>query len=362
MTQMVISATDTSRYAYLGGPFVVMTYDNDNYGIFNMDAVTAHETGHIFYAEDQYTSAGRGCTASSGYLNVQNQNSAYPYAGACLSNVASIMRGQVSPYTMGAVDTYARQQVGWRDTDSDTVMDILDFEPQTALNPHSPDPTSDSTPTYTGSATASSSVYPNNNPWSFGNSITINKIATVEYRIDSGPWISAIPSDGAFDGTSEAFTFTTAPLADGTYVFEVRAVHTGGAADSTPASDVLGIVTQYQLTISVSPPSGGSTNPATGSHMYEIGTSVSVASHCGSWILFLLLESGWDKRGKQLYIFCPNELRSHSDRVLPKHFGDYSWSIASLDIARLAGHAFWYHNPCAAITRDPIGNFGADKL
>jgi len=267
-------------YAYLGGPFEVMTYDNDYYGIFNMDAVTAHETGHIFYALDEYASAGYGCTASSGYLNIQNQNSAYPYAGACLTNVASIMRGQVSPYTAGAVDSYARQQVGWRDLDGDTVMDILDFEPQTTLNPYSPDPTSDSTPTFTGSATASSSAYPNNNPlpWSSGNSITINKIATVEYRINSGPWISTTPSDGAFDGTSEAFTFTTALLADGTYTFEARAVHTAGAADSTAASDILGIVTQYQLTISVSPPGGGSTNPAVGSYMYDSGTYASVTA------------------------------------------------------------------------------------
>src|SRR3990172_4144614 len=40
-------------YAYVGGPFVVMTYDNAGYGINNMDAVAAHETGHIFRALDQ---------------------------------------------------------------------------------------------------------------------------------------------------------------------------------------------------------------------------------------------------------------------------------------------------------------------
>lgn len=49
-------------YAYLGGPFMVMTYDNDGYSISNMDAVSAHETGHIFYANDQYSSAAQSCT------------------------------------------------------------------------------------------------------------------------------------------------------------------------------------------------------------------------------------------------------------------------------------------------------------
>ena len=41
-------------YAYVGGPFMVLTYNNDGYGISNMDAVTAHEMGHIFYALDEY--------------------------------------------------------------------------------------------------------------------------------------------------------------------------------------------------------------------------------------------------------------------------------------------------------------------
>ena len=251
-------------YAYLGGPFQVMTYDNDGYGIFNMDAVTAHETGHIFYALDQYTSAGYGCTASSGYLNIPNQNSAYPAPGSCLTNLASIMRGQVAPYTAGAVDTYARQQIGWRDGDLDTVMDILDFEPQTILNSYLPDPTIDNTPTFTGTATASSSVYPNNNP-SGGNAVTINKIAMVQYRVDSGTWTGAAATDGDFDETSEDFTFTMSPLSDGPHTVEARAVHSGGASDSTPASDTLTIITQYQLTISVNPSGGGSTSPAVGS-------------------------------------------------------------------------------------------------
>ncbi len=44
-------------YAYLGGPFMVMTYDNNGWGIEDMDRVTAHETGHIFMAGDQYGSA-----------------------------------------------------------------------------------------------------------------------------------------------------------------------------------------------------------------------------------------------------------------------------------------------------------------
>ena len=109
-------------YAYLGGPFLVMTYKNDGYGIDNMDAVAAHETGHIFQALDQYASSGCTCTEISGFLNVSNQNC----ENSCLSNVASIMRGQVSPFTNNAVDSYAKGQIGWRDLDSDGINDAID--------------------------------------------------------------------------------------------------------------------------------------------------------------------------------------------------------------------------------------------
>ncbi len=61
-------------YAYLYGPYMVMTYDNDGWGISRMKLVTAHELGHIFGALDEY--ADSKCTTSqrSGYLNIANTN------------------------------------------------------------------------------------------------------------------------------------------------------------------------------------------------------------------------------------------------------------------------------------------------
>ena len=59
-------------YAYVGGPFTVLTYDNDGYGIANMDAVLTHEMGHIFGALDQYAGAGVPCDERSGYLDIPN--------------------------------------------------------------------------------------------------------------------------------------------------------------------------------------------------------------------------------------------------------------------------------------------------
>src|ERR1044071_8965632 len=55
-------------YSYLGGPFTVMTYDNDGYGIGNMDVVVAHETGHIFHALDEYAGASSPNSYTTGYF------------------------------------------------------------------------------------------------------------------------------------------------------------------------------------------------------------------------------------------------------------------------------------------------------
>jgi hypothetical protein len=82
-------------YSYLGGPFLVMTYDNDGYGIANMDVVAAHETGHTFWATDEYN----GVTEYSGYLNRPDSEGAN-----------CIMKGQVNWNLCSAT----KGQVGWR--------------------------------------------------------------------------------------------------------------------------------------------------------------------------------------------------------------------------------------------------------
>jgi hypothetical protein len=229
-------------YSYLGGPFIVENYKNDGYGISNMDAVVAHETGHIFYALDQYTSANSSCTETSGYLGIQNQNSAYPSPGACLSNVDSIMRGGISGYANGLIDAYARQQVGWRDTNANSILDIIDSFPSSILNAYSPDPTNDSTPAYTGSSTTIL-TYPNLNPYGQKHNITINKIANVQYRVDAGQWTNASPAEGLFDSSIEGFTFTVPQLSDGTHAIEVRALNTAGNWETTYANDTLTVYT-----------------------------------------------------------------------------------------------------------------------
>lgn len=226
-------------YSYLGGPRTVMTYDNDGWGIANMDGVLAHETGHAFYALDEYYDAGHGCTETSGYQAIQNQNSEYPNgAGGCAINVRyCIMRSQ--PLSLARVCNYTKGQLGWNDTDSDSIPDVLDTFPETTLNPYAPDPDTTQTPAYSGSASVTK--LDNLNPYGKHNDITLNRIAKVEWRVDAGPWFDAIPDDGIWDGATENFHFTSTTLANGPHVFEARAYHTYGNIDPTPAVDSLTI-------------------------------------------------------------------------------------------------------------------------
>jgi hypothetical protein len=63
-------------YASIGGPRLVMDYNNDGWGPDNIDRVFAHETGHIFGAPDEYASSGCSCGGSWGFYGRPNGNCA----------------------------------------------------------------------------------------------------------------------------------------------------------------------------------------------------------------------------------------------------------------------------------------------
>ena len=217
-------------YAYLGGPFMVMTYGNNGYGPYNMDAVAAHEMGHIFLALDQYAAARQPCDARSGYLDAENQNSQY---GSCSSDEPSIMRGQVFPYSQGAIDYYARGQVGWWDSDGDGILDPVDTTLDFAWQPVTPTINSDDTLVYTGLVRDIPFPSPRRAD------VTINTITTVQYRLDGGEWQEATPADGSFDFHTEAFTITLQSLPAGVHTLDLRAVNSAGVEQILPGADTI---------------------------------------------------------------------------------------------------------------------------
>jgi len=240
-------------YAYLGGPFEVMTYKNDLYGIAAMPDVCAHETGHIFFALDEYAGSSSP-SERSGYYNTVNGN--YEVGGT--TNVACIMRGDIGPYESNSVCSYTHEQIGHRDLNSNSIEDVVDVPPETTLNPYSPDPSTQGTLNYTGTCT----VVPLQNQNSQDHTlpppnVTINTIAGVDYRVDGGAWQPATASDGAFDEPQEAFKFTVA-LGVGTHTIEARARDTAPNVDPTPASDTVTVSASAPQVLGTSPSNGAS--------------------------------------------------------------------------------------------------------
>ncbi len=216
---------DKFAFSYLGGPFFIMTYDNSNYGVENMDAVTAHETGHIFYALDQYSGEGS-AEDRSGYLNVENRN----HVDGGSTDEPCIMRGEVEPFTQGSVSNATMEMIGWKDTDGDNIPDILDTIPSIFLiNPINE--SHESMVTFNG--TTNVSPYPNSNPYGSGNDVTINFIDRVEYRIDDNGWQDAIPKDGTFDQEVEEYTLITGPLSNGDHILMIRVFNDQGNVNIT---------------------------------------------------------------------------------------------------------------------------------
>lgn len=111
-------------YAYLGGPYLIMTYDNDGWGIDYMDRVLSHEIGHIYHACDEYYSPGYAtcsCDCSDNPWMTANNNCEKP--SGCGADETCLMKDGYSTatcyWTMG--------QVGWY-----TPIELADFYAQGA--------------------------------------------------------------------------------------------------------------------------------------------------------------------------------------------------------------------------------------
>ena len=229
-------------FACLGGPFLVMTYNNSGYGPDNMDIVAAHEMGHIFYALDQYHNALQYCTIRSGYLSVENQNSGY---GSCTLNVSSIMRNPMMAYPDKAIDPYAAGQIGWHDSDGDGILDPLDVELPVGMTVISQNSSS-------VMVSGTAKIVPYLSP--ARPSVTINTLTGVRYHFDKGDWQQATADDGAFDGATEGYHFA-ASLKPGRHALEVAALDSAGNVSAIYATGAITILDAIDggLTTQLSP-------------------------------------------------------------------------------------------------------------
>ena len=86
-------------YATIGGPRLVMQYDNDAWGPNNIDRVFAHETCHVFGAPDEYFGSGCDCGGSWGYYRVPNGNCEPCASGGGVDCIMRSNEWAVCPFT-----------------------------------------------------------------------------------------------------------------------------------------------------------------------------------------------------------------------------------------------------------------------
>ena len=164
-------------YAYINGPRMVLTYDNEGWGIGRMDLVAQHEMGHTFGAGDNYYQAGYGgCTSTTqlyGYLGIPNSNCAYNNPGADTEVLMNSNNPDRNHWT-------GQYQVGWKDSDDDRIADVVDTIPSFTLS-------SLNNVSLSVSGVAFDQPMPRN-VTTYDRNVTINNIASVRYHVDSGGW------------------------------------------------------------------------------------------------------------------------------------------------------------------------------
>jgi hypothetical protein len=215
-------------YAYIGGPFMVMTYDNSGYGSNNMNAVTTHEMGHIFHALDQYASSGMHCDYRAGYLYIKNANS--QAGGDCDSNESSIMRGGIAPYQNRSIDASARGQIGWEDSNDNGVLDPVDAPPQFIVEREQ---ASDNQFSFSGFAWQEPVPAPQMSD------VTISHVTAVGALVDNMTWSPATSLRGSFEAITASFHLDVGPLAPGLHILEIQAVNSEDLVSTPVLTTVL---------------------------------------------------------------------------------------------------------------------------
>ncbi len=214
-------------YAWIGGPHLVMTTDNSNWGLSRFNWVLRHEIHHSFFGLDQYASSECSCGAATGYSAGTNENC----ENGCGTVTPDVMINN-SPHASDAT----RRQVGTFDLDLDGTPDLLAVPPEVTLNLVSGDLSCDGLVTLEGDATVLAPVNVNPSFVTPRRNITLHRLNRVEVRVNGGGWQSGLcfPRDGQYDSQHEVFDLSLS-LSTGRHQIEVRSIDSRGN-HSVPAS------------------------------------------------------------------------------------------------------------------------------
>lgn len=186
------------------------------------DASTTLTT--VEYQVDSTSGAWSNCTADDGTFDESSE------AFSCAIS-PDLNGGTHTIYTRAqdAVGNYSGNLLAYRDTYS---VDLS--APSISLTALSPDPTSDTTPTFSGTATEDTAT-----------------VSAVQYQVDStgGTWRNCTASDGIFDEISEDFSCTTVTQTNGAHTLYVR------ATDSTGNTTIGALAASDSFTVDITTPS-----------------------------------------------------------------------------------------------------------
>ncbi len=165
-------------FAFAGGLFEVVPATRPA-------STFAHETGHMFWARDEYFGAGSH-SQLRGYYNTPNTNAADNPTPGFVQQPSIMAAGTLldNAYANHLLPATTRAMIGWQDTDGDGIFDVLDV-PLKLTGSGFVDSTSGA---YKFQGQASVQTLPNLNPEGFKNDITINRVREVEYRFNDGIW------------------------------------------------------------------------------------------------------------------------------------------------------------------------------
>lgn len=169
-------------FAYAGGNAFVMPAGRPA-------SIVAHETGHMFWALDEYNTGSTAWQLKRGYYNTQNTNSSSnPEAGFTQATSIMASGGLVeAAYAAHISSTPSLEMVGWKDSDGDGIFDVLDVP--FSLSGTGQYSSESSTFRFVGKSQVR--TLENQNSSGLQNDITINQIDRAEYSIDGGAWITA---------------------------------------------------------------------------------------------------------------------------------------------------------------------------
>ena len=175
-----------------------------------------HETGHMFWARDEYLGGGS-YTQRRGYYNAQNLNAAdNPTPGFVQQPSIMTAGGLLQQAYNNLVSADATlEQIGWKDSDGDGIFDVLDVPIQLQGRGFW-DATAKQ---YRFIGSAQVGTLHNLNSSGLRNDITLNEISRLEYRVDGGAW-QTLQTVNAYTTSFDL----SIPIPEGSNQIEIRAV------------------------------------------------------------------------------------------------------------------------------------------